>query len=117
MKSGKAAGYDNLTLEHIVFSHPSLVAHLCNIFNLMLKHCYVPNEFGRGIIVPLVKDKRGDLFSSSNYRGITVSPIISKIFELCLLDRFDNFLSSSDLQLGFKKNIGCGPGIFFWCRM
>ena len=71
-----------------------------------------PNEFGRGIIVPLVKDKRGDLFRSGNYRRITVSPVVSKIFELCLLDRFSNFLSSSDLQLGFKKNIGCGPGIF-----
>jgi hypothetical protein len=50
----------------------------------MLKHGYVPNQFGRGIIIPLVKDKHGDLTSSSNYRGITVSPVISKIFEGCL---------------------------------
>ena len=112
MKSGKAAGYDNLTSDHILYSHPILVTHLRNIFNLMLKHSYVPDEFGKGVIVPLVKDKRGDLFSSSNYRGITVSPVISKIFELCLLDKFGNFLNSSDLQLGFKKNIGCGPGVF-----
>ena len=78
----------------------------------MLKHSYVPDEFGKGVIVPLVKDKRGDLFSSSNYRGIMVSPVISKIFELYLLDKFGNFLNSSDLQLVFKKNIGCGPGVF-----
>jgi len=77
----------------------TLMTRLCNIFNLMLKHCYVPNEFGRGIIVPLVKDKRGDLFSSGNYRGITVSPVICKIFELCLLDRFSHFLNSSDSDL------------------
>ena len=56
MKSGKAAGYDNLSLEHIIHSHPSLICHLCKLFNMMLKHRYVPSEFGRGIIIPLVKD-------------------------------------------------------------
>jgi len=30
MKCGKAAGADNLTLEHIIYSHPSIVLHLCN---------------------------------------------------------------------------------------
>jgi len=46
MKHGKAAGFDNLTLEHVTYSHPILVWHLCRLFNLMLKHGYVPNHFG-----------------------------------------------------------------------
>ena len=112
MKHGKAAGYDNLSLEHLIFCHPSLVYHLCRLFNLCLKHSYVPSEFGRGIVIPLVKDKHGDLASSDNYRGITVSPVISKVFEMCLLNRFGSFFVSNDLQLGFKKNLGCGPGVF-----
>jgi len=29
MKRRKAAGYDNLTLEHIVNSHPSLLFVIC----------------------------------------------------------------------------------------
>jgi len=91
MKRGKAAGYDNLTLEHIVNSHPSLICHLCKLFNLMLKNSYVPNDFGRGIVIPLIKDKRGNVNDSANYRGITISPVISKIFELCLMDKFDEF--------------------------
>ena len=103
MKRGKAAGFDNLTLEHLTFSHPSLVTHLCRLFNLCLKHGYVPSEFGRGIVVPLVKDKHGDLSSSDNYRGITISPVLSKVFELCLFNKYEQFLVSSDLQLGFKK--------------
>ena len=112
MKRGKAAGYDNLTLEHIIHSHPSLICHLCKLFNMMLKHCYVPNAFGCGIIIPLVKDKRGDVHDSDNYRGITISPVLSKVFELCLLDTFESFLSSHHLQIGFKKKIGCAPGVF-----
>ena len=57
----------------------------------MLKHCYVPNDFGRGIVIPLIKDKRGNVNDSANYRGITISPVISKIFELCLMDKLTNF--------------------------
>jgi len=84
MKRGKAVAVDNLTLEHIIFGHPSLIYHLCRLFNLMMMHSYVPCEFGRGIIIPLLKDKHGDLSCSDNYRDITVSPFMSKIFELCL---------------------------------
>jgi len=112
MKRGKAAGIDNLTLERVLYSHPILVWHLCRLFNLMLKHGYVPNQFGRGIIIPLVKDKHGDVTNSSNYRGITISPVISQIFECCLLLKFDSLLYSSELQLGFKKHLGCGPALF-----
>jgi len=72
----KAARVNNLTLEHIIFGHLSLIYHLCRLFNLMNMHSYVPCEFGRGIIIPLVKDKHGDLSCSDNYRGITVSPVI-----------------------------------------
>ena len=40
MKRGKAAGYDNLTLEHIVNSHPSLICHLCKLFNYTPIGCH-----------------------------------------------------------------------------
>jgi hypothetical protein len=53
MKRGKAVGCDNLTLEHFIYSHPSVVWHLCRLLNLMLKHGYVPNPFGHGIIILL----------------------------------------------------------------
>jgi len=75
---------------------------------MTLKHCYVPNGFGSGIIMPLVKDKRG----SDNYRGITINPVLSKVFELCLQGTFGSFLGSNRLQIRFKKNVGCGPDVF-----
>ena len=114
IRRGKAAGFDNLTIEHILYSHPSINFHLCKLFNLMLKHGYVPDEFGRGIIIPLVKVKNGDVANSANYRGITVSPIVSKIFESCILLKLEPFLYSNALQLGFKKGLGCGPALFMF---
>jgi len=49
---------------------------------------------------------------SSNYRGITLSSTISKLFELCLLDRYSVYLMSSELQFGFKKKLGCNNAIY-----
>jgi hypothetical protein len=45
----------------------------------MVKH-YVPNQFCHGVIIQLDKDKQDDLTDSNSYRGITVSPTISKFF-------------------------------------
>ena len=39
-----------------------------------------------------------------NYRGITISPMLTKIFEHVLKNLFSNHLSTSSLQFGFKKN-------------
>ena len=48
---------------------------------MMLLHGYVPNKFGVEVIVPILKDKNGDQTSLDNYRPVTLSPTISKIFE------------------------------------
>ena len=37
---------------------------------------------------------------------------ISKLFELCLLEIYGEYLESSDLQFGFKKRIGCNHALF-----
>jgi len=54
-----------------------------------LRHGYVPNLFGEGVIVALLKDKNGDVSFSENYREITINSVIAKIFETCLLYKFN----------------------------
>ena len=66
-----------------------------------MKHGHVPSQFGQGIVIPLVKDKHGDLCDTDNYRGITVSCIMSKLFEHCLMNKCGHYLYSSDLQFEF----------------
>ena len=48
----------------------------------------------------------------NNYRPITLRPIISKIFENFLLDKFAKYLCTDDLQFGFKKHLSCSHAIF-----
>jgi len=76
LKLRKAAGYDNITAEHIIFAHPKLIILLCDLFNLMLVHGYVPVSFGKGVLVPLLKDHNALLNRVTNYRGITLSPVV-----------------------------------------
>ena len=77
----------------------------------MLKHSSVPVDFCRGIIVPLLKCKNGDASQLDMYRGITLSPVLSKLFESVLLEMFEGVLSSDDLQFGFKKKTRCFQSI------
>ena len=78
----------------------------------MLKHAYVPDKFGIGIIVPLIKDRHGDVCNSENYRAITISSVISKVFEICLYDKMEQFLHTDELQYGFKPGYGYNTAVF-----
>jgi hypothetical protein len=97
LKRDKSASLDKLTAEHILYAHPCVVVIIAKLLNLMQIYEYVPNAFGETITFPIPKE-----FSvryknlSTDYRGITVSPIISKIFEYCLLRRFTKYLYSSE---------------------
>ena len=50
--------------------------------------------------------------SCDDFRGIAISPVISKVFEYCLIDRFQDFLKTGDNQFRFKKVLGCSNTIF-----
>ena len=52
-------------------------------------------------MIPLVKDRNGDVCDVENHRGITASSVISKIFEFCLLSKCEDLLVSNNSQFGF----------------
>jgi len=49
---------------------------------------------------------------SDNYRGITRSGHISKVFEMYILDVHGDYFTTSDLQYGFKKRVGCSHALY-----
>ena len=56
------------------------------------------------VIIPLVKNKCGDLSDKNNYRPIAISCIISKVFENIILHRIEDYLWTTDNQFGFKAH-------------
>jgi len=52
------------------------------------------------------------LYIVNDFRGISISPVISEVFEHCILDRYARYFRTSDNQFGFKKEHGCSHAIY-----
>jgi len=63
-------------------------------------------------MVPIAKDIAGDINDVDNYRSITLSLVISKMFEYCVMGKFHELNVKNDLQFGFKETLGCWRAIF-----
>ena len=111
---GKAPDVTGLTAEHLRYSHPSLPVILSKFFRLIVLCKYVPLGFCNSYIVPVpkIKDCRSKKLTCEDFRGIAVSPVISKVFEHCILDKFKKYFTSSNQQFGFKKGCGCRNAIY-----
>jgi len=110
---GKAAGIDGLTVEHIHYCHPIIVLLLTKLFNAIQHYDYVPHGFGVGLTVPIpevVGYKHAG--STADYRCITVSSVLSNIFEHCLMKKYEKYLYSESCQFGFKKKTGINHAIY-----
>ena len=113
MKKGKAAGLDNLTAEHLKYSHPVLISILCRLFNQCLLHGQIPSAFAYSYTVPVPKhDGRSRALSVSDFRGISITAVLSKVFEHAILGRFADYFVTSDHQFGFKKHSSCSHAIY-----
>ena len=64
LKNGKAASVDGLTAEHIYFAHPISSVHLALLFVILYKRSMVPEDFGRCVVVPLLKNVDGNKFTT-----------------------------------------------------
>ena len=113
LKLGKAAGLDSISAEHLKYAHPIITSVLSMLFDLMLKVNYVPDAFGMGMVIPIPKhESRRKGLSSDDFRGITISPVISKVFENCLLVMMKPYMETSEFQFGVKKKFGCSNTIY-----
>ena len=75
------------------------------IFNKnFLIHSHVSNVLLLATLIPIPKDKLGDLTSSNNYRSIALSSLILKIFDCIIILLFGETLSLDNLQFSYQKD-------------
>jgi len=43
---------------------------------------------------------------------VSISPVISKVLEHCILDRYEFLFETCDNQFGFKKRLGCRDAVY-----
>ena len=98
-----------LSAQHLTYCHPSILVVLPKLFRLIMVYTHVPAGFHYSYIVPVPKliDCRTKSVNCDDFRGIAISPILSKVFEQkneqCILDRFGSSFVSCDAQFGFKR--------------
>ena len=90
---------------------------LCSIFSDLVNTCFLtgsfPNSLKKAEVLPL--HKKGDSTTLSNYRPISILPIISKIIEKCMKSRLTAFIDKYSIvnagQFGFQRGVSTQDAI------
>lgn len=77
--------------------------HLANTLKAFTVHGHVTDHLLKATLVPLVKDKLGDICSSKNYRSIAISSLILKLLDWVLIINYGHLLKSNEFQFGFQQ--------------
>ena len=67
-----------------------LAAFLVTDINTCIKKEEFPDKLKRADITPAFK--KGDKHDKSNYRPISILPILSKVYEKCLYKQMENYM-------------------------
>ena len=106
LKSGKAPGIDGIPNEFLKYGGETMVHSLSSLFTVISDFEQVPEEWQRGIIKPI--HKSGSLYDLDNYRGITLTSNVYKLFSKTLESIVVDYLESNDIlgecQGAFRKD-------------
>ena len=105
VKTAKSFGIDNISSYFLKLALPYIENSLAFLFNTSIETSQFPDSWKVARITPIFKD--GDKTEKSNYRPISVLPVISKLFEKLVFNQLyqymkDNGLFTSD-QSGFLR--------------
>ena len=104
LECGKSAGPDGISAECFKFSNAKIHVLLSLLFSMCLSHGYLPSALIKTSIVPIVKNKSGNLSESNNFRPIAIATITSKLLESVSLLTCSDYLTTCDNQFGFKAS-------------
>ena len=106
LKSGKTDGDVGYNSSHLLYGSQLYFHHLSCLFTSMYIHGHQASPLLNATIVSIPKDYSKSLEVDSNYRGIALCCSISKLYDLIMLARNSDFLSTSHNQFAFKKEMG-----------
>jgi len=95
---------NNLTAEHLQLGVTSITKFLTPTINSMLKNSTMPQELNDGITHPI--QKKGKVKGvAGNHRGITISPVITKVYDKISLTNQNIMVERDpdDQQYGFSN--------------
>ena len=115
LKNKKAVGPDSISNEMIKTSIPTMLPILKRLYNQILKQGIFPNGWNTDFLSPIHKNGAKD--DPNNYRGISVSSCIGKLFCRIINTRITNYIHENgiikDEQLGLCSQTGMQVSICY----
>ena len=106
LKVGKACGDDGIPNEFLKFGGDAMINSLVRLFVVITDIEMVPRDWQEGIIKPILKG--GSCFDLDNYRGITLTSNVYKLFCKVIEDNLIDYIESNNLlgeeQGAFRKD-------------
>ena len=116
MKSGKATGPSDVSVEMIVASGEIGVKVMMELCQRVLDGRGMPDEWKTSVIVPIFNGK-GDVMSCGSYRVVTLLEHAMKIVERVPERQIRTLVNLNEMQFGFMPGKGTMDAIFIGRRM
>ena len=105
LKTSKSNGDDGISSYFLKLTMPYIEDSLVYLFNTSLETSQFPDPWKVARVSPIFKD--GDKTERSNYRPISVLPVVSRLFEKLMFNQLyrylnDNYFVNSN-QSGFRE--------------
>ncbi|XP_065684255.1 uncharacterized protein LOC136096659 [Hydra vulgaris] len=105
LRSNRSRDSCGITAEHLKYSYNNnLLTWLSKFYINIFNNGAVPEYLSTSIIVPIMKSYKISLDNPDNYRGISIVPILTKLFEYIIMEKCPEISDSHSHQFGFKHN-------------
>ena len=109
LSAKKASGPDCISVNMIKLCGPNLCKPLKIIFDNILQTGIFPDHWKEANVTPV--HKKNDKQTTSNYRPISLLPVLAKVYERIIFKNLYNYLISNNLitknQSGFRPGDSC----------
>ena len=106
LKAGKKDGSSGLVSDHFINACEELSVHTFMLFSTMLVHGFATEDVANPCtLIPIPKGKNVNVTDFGNCRGITLSSVFGKIFDLIFLNKYYDYLCTSERLFGFNVDI------------
>ena len=107
MGTSRACGPDGITIEMLKLTFAVVGPHLLHIVNSCITNCDMPLQWKAATVTPL--HKKGDRGDPSNYRPISIIPVVAKLCERVICTQLMTYLTSHCIlcpqQYGFRPGL------------
>ncbi len=105
LNTAKSTGLDGISPRYLKCAATQIVLPITHIINEAIRTSMVPRDWKTARVSPLYKDGKKD--EISNYRPISVLPVMAKLFERILHDQLYQYFDVNGLldpnQSGFRS--------------